>query len=644
MRKLFLVSVLVIFVVTVAQWTTAEANRTDKDCIYTGEYRDVWDNNFPLGYNSMFTGSGECIECHGKGHGANEDSTGMNVSPGKYWGATMMANAGRDPYWLAKVSHETMVLPQHSVEIEHTCSKCHAPQGHFRALEDGATFYAIADMDGDSLAQDGVSCTACHGIEPLAGPPVFSGTLDYLPNFTVYGPYPDPDTLTMWNHINTVPEHSNHVLDSELCGRCHSLITASFDLNGNPTGTDFVEQAIYHEWLNSDFSTLNKECQSCHLPQIEDSIILAVEPNYILPRSPYGKHHLVGGNAFMLKIFKNNPDTLGVLAEPVQFDTTIALTEQQLRYKTLDIELLETNRTSDTAFYDLKLTNLAGHKFPAGYPSRRAFVQFVVLNNEFDTIFASGVLDDDFEVIGHDASYEPHHNYISAEDQVQIYEMVMGNINGDFTTVLTQAVDQLKDNRIAPTGFSATHNAWDTVKIVGNALADPDFNWDGSTEGTGADIVHYHVPINGYTDDIIVHARVYYQAIPPRWVSGLPTGGTPEIQLFESLYAAADKTPSLVAEAGINEYLSISEMPEPEIKMYPNPARNGQTYLELPLNVRAKTINLYSAFGQLLATVDPKKQQRIPVILPLEGQVFIVEVILEDGRHWARTILKQSNA
>ena len=36
-------------------------------------------------------------------------------------------------------------------------------------------------------------------------------------------------------------------------------------------------------------------------------------------------------------------------------------------------------------------------------------------------------------------TYEPHHDVITQGDQVQIYEMVMGDVNGDVTTVLERA-------------------------------------------------------------------------------------------------------------------------------------------------------------------------------------------------------------
>lgn len=641
MKKLVSILVIVSFVVLSASLFSREQSWEERmrEAHEGMELRDVWDNNFPLGYNSMFTGSGECVECHGKGHGANEDSTGMNVSPGKYWGSTMMANSARDPYWKAKVSHETYVLPGNQIEIEDFCTRCHAPQGHFRAKEDGAPHYALADIFGDSLAIDGVSCTACHGMEPLDSIPVFSGNLDYEPNWTVYGPYTDPDTATMWNHINTIPAYSNHILDSELCGRCHTLITETVDLSGNPTGTHFVEQAIYHEWLNSAYALNDSSCQSCHLPQIHDSIILAVEPDYIEPRSPYGKHHLVGGNAFMLKILRDYGDTIGTLAETSQFDTTILLTERQLRHLTLDIELNELSRTADSVFYALELTNKAGHKFPAGYPSRRAYIEFCVLTENYDTLFASGLLDNNYELVGHDAGVEPHYDIISDPNQVQIYEMTMANVNGDFTTVLSQAETTTKDNRLAPQGFLTSHNAYDTIQIVGAAAGDPNFNWENSIEGSGKDVVHYNVAINGYSRTLIVSARVYYQAVPPRWVESLPAGVTPEIELFLALYDSADKTPSLVAEAGFNLGLAVDEISDEDLRVYPNPTSNGRCTVSLPTGMVAEQINIYSASGELVRKFDVKQQSSYTLQLPQSGEVWFIQVILPDGQHLVQKVL-----
>ncbi|MEZ5197654.1 MAG: hypothetical protein R2764_15075 [Bacteroidales bacterium] len=40
-------------------------------------------------------------------------------------------------------------------------------------------------------------------------------------------------------------------------------------------------------------------------------------------------------------------------------------------------------------------------------------------------------------------AYEPHHDIINDESKVQIYEMVMGNVNYEPTTILERAFVQI---------------------------------------------------------------------------------------------------------------------------------------------------------------------------------------------------------
>src|SRR5207249_9275614 len=103
-------------------------------------------------------------------------------------------------------------------------------------------------------------------------------------------------------------------------------------------------------------------------------------------------------------------------------------------------------------------------------------VQFVIMDANGDTVFQSGIFDGTFEVKNIDDVFEPHYNVINQSSQIQIYEMVMGDVNGNFTSLLERADTFLKDNRIPPQGFVSTFPSYDTTKIVGDALNDPDFN------------------------------------------------------------------------------------------------------------------------------------------------------------------------
>ena len=54
---------------------------------------------------------------------------------------------------------------------------------------------------------------------------------------------------------------------------------------------------------------------------------------------------------------------------------------------------------------------------------------------------------------GNPAQYEPHYAVLSQPDQVQIYEGIIVNSDGQVTTTLLRAASYIKDNRLLPAGF-----------------------------------------------------------------------------------------------------------------------------------------------------------------------------------------------
>lgn len=568
-----------------------------------------FNTELPSGFNDLFAGSGECAFCH-------QDITspsGEDLSISDSWRSTMMANSAKDPFWRAKVSHEILAVPQNQEIVEKTCTKCHAPAGNIEAHYNGQTSYSIEEMINDPLAMDGVTCTVCHQITPESMGN-FSGNFLVGENHTIWGPYSDNIlTMPMIQHTGYTPAYSNHIQDSRLCGSCHTLITQTVDLEGNFTGGTFVEQAIFHEWQNSDYATNGTSCQSCHLPRTEEEVVISSRPPWFdTTRSPFGKHDLVGANVFMLKVLRDNATDLGITATTAQFDNTISKTLEMLQQKTLDMTLVEKERTSDTLFLELNLANKAGHKFPGGYPSRRAFIELMVINSSNDTIFHSGKMDQDFQIIHEDETFEPHYSMINQEDQVQIYEMIMGNVNGEVTTVLEMADHHLKDNRLPPAGFTTDHFCYDTVQIVGNALIDENFNKISGEHGSGADMINFHIPLNEETGDLAVFARVYYQTVSSKWLSEMFSHSSSEIDAFKSYYENADKTPTTVQEQSlVSSVTSIFDNGiNDKITVYPNPAK-GQFFVESP-DKQITDIEIYSLAGnriydKKLSLDDPHK-------------------------------------
>ena len=601
----------------------------------------------PVDSSLIFPNASNCSGCHGRDQLMNAlvDYFGNDVNMHDDWRSSMMANSAKDPFWQAKVSHEVLTNPNHSSDIQTKCTSCHAPQGHFTAILRGAEQYTIAEMLADTTAMDGVSCGACHMISPENLGTTFSGEIHYDTSRVIYGPYEMPFAAPMRDFVGFEPVYSEHINDAALCASCHTLLTNSVDLSGEYTGAQFVEQATYHEWLNSAYSEEGSSpmtCQSCHMPQLEEEVIIATNNQSLEPRSPFALHTLVGGNTTMLQLMKENKEALEIDAEDEHFDETIAATYALLQQRSISMSLELSNLDADTAYFSVRLRNRTGHKFPSGYPARRAFIEFVVLNEEGqDTLFQSGVLQADYEVKGQTAATEPHFDVINQEEQVQIYELVLGDVEGNFTTVLERSHQALKDNRLPPRGFTTSHSAYDTTQIYGSALEDSNFNWQDGEEGSGTDTVHYHFPLDGYQGLIQVSAKMYYQALPPKWMAPMFAESTPEIESFRMMYESADLSPVLVTQKSLQDILvnpsNVNEIADPTIiKVYPNPATEGVLYIQKMENTHILSVRVYDLQGRLLIHQKGNLQK---IDLPIEQQMYLLEIETDKGR-WLQRVLR----
>src|SRR6185295_19085992 len=66
------------------------------------------------GYGTHFQTSDRCFACHN----GTTTSTGEDISIGLNWRTSMMANANRDPYWMAGVRRETIDHPAAARSIQ----------------------------------------------------------------------------------------------------------------------------------------------------------------------------------------------------------------------------------------------------------------------------------------------------------------------------------------------------------------------------------------------------------------------------------------------------------------------------------------------------------------------------------------------
>jgi hypothetical protein len=192
------------------------------------------------------------------------------------------------------------------------------------------------------------------------------------------------------------------------------------------------------------------------------------------------------------------------------------------------------------------VTNLTGHRFPSGVSFRRAFIDFKVVDSRTNAIvFESGatnsigaivdmkanVLPSEFNGStgpgGHE--YQPHFwspgKPITSDKEVQVYEELLKDSDGNFTTSFIRQDCHFKDNRILPLGWRKSGP--DIGQFYGKPLQETwseatgeDPHYHDPLGANGQSVVRYsvHVPPNTRIDDLIVSAQLYYQAIPPYYL------------------------------------------------------------------------------------------------------------------------------
>lgn len=560
----------------------------------------------PSGRTDLFAGSGSCAVCHSSNMSTVLYHNGSDVSPVTHWRSTMMGNASKDPFWRAVVAEEVHKFPQLQQTIESTCTKCHSPMGYTEAIYNGQQNYSMAEMKVDPIANDGVSCTACHQIKPDNFGMVSSYSGNYIiENDSInYGPYENPHTQAMFTMIGFTPVYSPHVDKSELCATCHTLFTPYIDNQGNIAGM-FPEQTPYLEWKNSIYPAQDIQCQDCHMPVINEGIDIAtIPPGHQVLRSPFWRHKFVGGNVYMLGLLKENINTLGLTAAAAHFDTTISFAEHNLTATAVDFSLTA-DVLNDSLIIKVGIENKTGHKIPSGIPFRRMWIHLKVEDAGGNIVFESGNWNSVGEIIGLNSNYETHYDLITDEDQVQIYEGVFVDVDQNVTYTLLRAAEYVKDNRIPPIGFVSSHSSYDTTAIFGAASSDPDFNKDGTTEGTGVDFVTFRISASGQQTYNII-AQLCFQSIKPAVAEHLRTINEPDINQFLTMYDAFPNLPFIMKSDSLSVVTSINEGTGSILKgffldqNYPNPF-NPSTKISWysPVDSR-QTLKIYDAIGNLV--------------------------------------------
>lgn len=340
-----------------------------------------------------------------------------------------------------------------------------------------------------------------------------------------------------------------------------------------------VEQATYLEWQNSIFSETAalQTCQDCHMKSAFQSTDGTLTLNGIttqiasiqdanlpdvanrLPtseidvpfREDYRRHNFVGLNAYMIEMIRQFSTEMGMSrTDPMTYATNGA----QLALDTIEVQARE--ETADVSITlsegygglvaQVSVENKTGHRLPSGVGFRRAFLEVKAVDKSGRTLWCSGCtnaagvivdalgvpLPTEFlDVVPEGAKvalYQPHYSVITDPAQVQIYEELTQNAEGEFTTSFVHRITHPKDNRLTPRGTlkpgtdafiakfgesAVTHAFMMATVPEGKAAQDPDFV-------AGSDRLEYRIALLPGTapEDVTVSATLYSQATPPYYL------------------------------------------------------------------------------------------------------------------------------
>ena len=501
--------------------------------------------------NDLFATAGLCASCHTD----MTTGTGMDVSIDPDWRVSVMANAGIDPLWQAAVAHLYAMHPDQEAQIESTCSTCHVPMPAVSAAAEGETVELLGEggiVDPstalDPFSAEGVSCTVCHQIraDNLGFQRSYSGGFlidtELRPPFRlIFGPYLVPDDLAslMQDAAGFRPEQGPHLGQSESCATCHTVYADYLDAFGEVAGT-LPQQTTYLEWFYSDYSSF-AGCVDCHMEDADSGVRIAVQSQAL--RSPFERHTFLGGNAFILQVLSVfHADELLAAAE--SYLAASAEIEAFLEAETANVTLADVRVISRNLYADILVENNAGHKFPTGFPSRRAWLHIIVEDVSGNIIFESGGFRADGSIVGNASDegtdgFEPHYLAIVQEDQVQIYETILQSTENVITTDLLYAARYLKDNRLLPPGYERDA-PYEDLAPRGRAVEDEDFN-------LGEDVVELIAPLGEAEGPFFLRVELLFQPVSYRWLEDMALSGSDVVQQLTWAFSEVDNTPIIIA-------------------------------------------------------------------------------------------------
>jgi mono/diheme cytochrome c family protein len=407
------------------------------------------------------------------------------------WQGSMMANAARDPVFLAALA----VANQDHPEAGDLCLRCHTPRGWLAGRSDPPDGSALIPEDLES-----VDCDLCHRLERPTDHPSGGGAYVVADDFARRGRWREDELQAPHDVVA-----SDFTTSSELCGTCHDVTNP---VNG------FAVERTYTEWLRSAYADEGRGCASCHLPDATEGPIAGALG---LPSRARHRHDLVGGNAWAPQLIAA---AFPELERDAAYDRTTALAEAMLADAgTVSLALPDEAVSGRELAFTVRVENRAGHKLPTGYPEgRRCWLEVEVTDATGAVLLASG-------------TFDPATGERVEDEQLRVYEVRLGAQGVEGFHFVKQDT-RIADTRIPPRGFAPDD---ETAPLGRTYPAQPDGTlawWDDAP---------FRLELPPRTEGPLrVVARLRYQSISPAYLRFLREEDTTDDR-GEALAALAEQ-------------------------------------------------------------------------------------------------------